>query len=130
MSVTRSGPCGSLYARTIPVCAAPPPFLSAGADIDRCHPAGGCLALVRVKRMEKRSHDKKPRPTGARPVVRPAPVAPAAVEEPREAAVEAGAAERDQVVTTAGGTDIAVRKIGGTPPAHAATPNAHRPRWT
>src|SRR5262249_60848430 len=104
MSVTRSGPCGSLYARTIPVCAAPPPFLSAGADIDRCHPAGGCLALVRVKRMEKRSHDKKPRPTGARPVVRPAPVAPAAVEEPREAAVEAGGEERDQGGPEVGGT--------------------------
>src|SRR5262249_60715067 len=104
MPVPRSGPSGSRYARTIPFCADPPPFLSAGADIDRCHPAGGCLALVRVKRMEKRSHDKKPRPTGARPVVRPAPVAPAAVEEPREAAGEAGGAERDPGGTRGGGT--------------------------
>src|SRR5262249_15335382 len=127
-----SGPSGSRYARTIPVCADPPPSHSAGADSDRCHPAGGCFALVRVKRMEKRSHDKKPRPTGARPVVRPspAPVAPAPAEEPREAAVEAGAEELDQVVTMLGDMDIEVEAVEETALAEESAEKTPEPDWT
>jgi RNA polymerase primary sigma factor len=80
--------------------------------------------------MEKRSPEKKPRSTGARPVVRPAPAAPPGVEEARETAVEAGAEELDQVVTMLGDMDIEVEGVEETALAEESTEKAAEPDWT
>src|SRR5262249_15543600 len=80
--------------------------------------------------MEKRSPEKKPRSTGARPVVRPAPAAPPGVEEVRETAVEAGAEELDQGVTMLGDMDIEVEGVGGTAPAEGSTEKGTGADWT
>jgi RNA polymerase primary sigma factor len=84
--------------------------------------------------MEKRSHDKKPRPAGARPMARPAPAAPpgpTGVEEPREAPVDAGAQELDQVVTMLGDMDIEVEGVEETALAEGeTTEKAPEPDWT
>ena len=129
MPVTRS--CPRDRVSVIPICADPPLSLSAGADTDRCLPAGGCLALVRVKRMEKRSHDKKPRAGGARPMVRPAPAAAPAAEEPREGTVGAAAEELDQVVTMLGDMDIEVEAVEETALAEEpAEKSAAEADWT
>jgi RNA polymerase primary sigma factor len=81
--------------------------------------------------MEKRSPEKKPRTAGARPMARPAPVAPAGVEEARETTVEAGAAEElDQVVTMLGDMDIEVEGVEETALAEEPTEKAAEPDWT
>src|SRR5262245_40598254 len=71
--------------------------------------------------MEKRSHDKKPRAGGARPMARPAPAAAPAAEEPRDGAVAAGTEELDQVVTMLGDMDIEVEAVEETALAEDST---------
>jgi RNA polymerase primary sigma factor len=81
--------------------------------------------------MEKRSNDKKPRAGGARPMVRPAPAAAAASEEPRDGAVGAGTEELDQVVTMLGDMDIEVEVVEETALAEeSAEKTAAEPDWT
>ena len=81
--------------------------------------------------MEKRSNDKKPRAGGARPMVRPAPAAAPASEEPRDGAVGAGTEELDQVVTMLGDMDIEVEAVEETALAEeSAEKTAAEPDWT
>src|SRR5262249_22977021 len=120
-----------IVSRTILICADPPPSLSVGAETDRCLLAGGCLALVRVKRMEKRSHDKKPRAGGARPMARPAPAAAPAAEEPRDGAVAAGTGARDRGATMRGDMDMEVEGAEETALAEDSTEKpAAEADWT
>src|SRR5262245_2207916 len=79
-----------------------------------------------VKRMEKRSPDKKPRARDARPPVRHA--AAPAVEEPREPPGEQAAEELDQVVSMLG--DMEVEGVEETALAEDTAEKPTEPDWT